>query len=135
LHERGIDICHEAVRHWWDRFGPMFAAELRKRHIHHRSFSQWRWHLDEVFVQISGETSVSCNQTLQGGLIAEFMPAADQFLLLIKGQERIVHGPPNKIRHLPAVDISPPSSGITIFPEACSPTFTPISILRFTAPQ
>ena len=31
LHERGIDICHETVRAWWNRFGPMFAAEIRKR--------------------------------------------------------------------------------------------------------
>ena len=29
LHERGIDLCHETVRFWWDRFGPMFAAETR----------------------------------------------------------------------------------------------------------
>ncbi len=56
LFERGIDICHETVRFWWNRFGPMFAATIRKRRIHHRSFSQWRWHLDEVFVKISGET-------------------------------------------------------------------------------
>ena len=56
LHERGIDICHETVRFWWNRFGPMFAAGIRKRRIHHRSFSQWRWHLDEVFVRINGET-------------------------------------------------------------------------------
>ncbi len=56
LFERGIDICHETVRFWWDRFGPMFAAEIRKRRVHHRSFSQWRWHLDEVFVRINGET-------------------------------------------------------------------------------
>ncbi len=34
----------------------LFAAEIRKRRIHHRSFSQWRWHLDEVFVRINGET-------------------------------------------------------------------------------
>src|ERR1039458_8581095 len=27
LAERGIDICHETVRFWWNRFGPMFAAE------------------------------------------------------------------------------------------------------------
>jgi putative transposase len=27
LFERGIDICHEAVRFWWNRFGPMFATE------------------------------------------------------------------------------------------------------------
>jgi putative transposase len=33
----------------------MFAAETRKRQVHHRSYSKWRWHLDEVFVRINGE--------------------------------------------------------------------------------
>ena len=28
LAERGIDISHETVRFWWNRFGPMFAAEI-----------------------------------------------------------------------------------------------------------
>ena len=55
LFERGIDICHETVHLWWNRFGPMFAAEIRKRRIYHRSYSQWRWHLDEVFIRINGE--------------------------------------------------------------------------------
>lgn len=27
LFERGIDTCHETVRHWWNRFGPMFAGD------------------------------------------------------------------------------------------------------------
>ncbi len=31
LHERGIDISHETVRFWWSRFGPLFAAEIRKK--------------------------------------------------------------------------------------------------------
>ena len=56
LHERGVDISHEAVRFWWNRFGPVFAAEIRKQRIQHRSFSRWRWHIDEVFVKIRGET-------------------------------------------------------------------------------
>jgi putative transposase len=56
LFERGLDICHETVRYWWNRFGPMFAKEIRKRRLHRRPFSQWRWHLDEVFVRINGET-------------------------------------------------------------------------------
>jgi len=56
LFERGIDICHETVRFWWNRFGPMFAAEIRKRRVQHHSYSNWRWHLDEVFVRINGET-------------------------------------------------------------------------------
>jgi len=56
LAERGIDISHETVRFWWNRFGPMFAAEIRKRRVAHmRSFPQWRWHLDEVFVKVNGK--------------------------------------------------------------------------------
>ena len=36
LHERGIDICHETVRQWWMRFGPMFAAEIQIQDDHGR---------------------------------------------------------------------------------------------------
>jgi len=58
LYERGIDICHETVRYWWNRFGPLFAREIRKNRLHpsSRNHSNWRWHLDEVFVKINGET-------------------------------------------------------------------------------
>ena len=57
LHERGIDISYETVRAWWNRFGPMFAAEIRKkRSASMRGSPQWRWHLDEVFVRVNGET-------------------------------------------------------------------------------
>ena len=56
LHERGIDICHESVRYWWNRFGPMFAREIRKKRPRPvPGHSNWRWHLDEVFVKINGE--------------------------------------------------------------------------------
>ncbi len=55
LHERGVDVSHETVRFWWHRFGPMFAAEIRKRRIEGMRSSSWRWHLDEVFVKINGE--------------------------------------------------------------------------------
>jgi putative transposase len=33
LHERGIDISYETVRFWWNRFGPPFAAEIRKSRV------------------------------------------------------------------------------------------------------
>jgi putative transposase len=56
LHERGIEISHETVRFWWNRFGPMFAAEIRRKRIDRmRAFSNWRWHVDELFVKINGE--------------------------------------------------------------------------------
>ncbi|WP_299356883.1 IS6 family transposase [uncultured Shimia sp.] len=55
LHERGIDVSHETIRFWWNRFGPLFASEIRKRRVQQlRSYSNWRWHLDEVFVKING---------------------------------------------------------------------------------
>ena len=71
LFERGIDICHETVRYWWNRFGPMFASEIRKRRIHHRSFSRWRWHLDEAFVKINGETHYLWRAVDQEGEVLE----------------------------------------------------------------
>ena len=55
LFERGIDVGHETIRYWWNRFGPKFAAEIRKRRVDGHNWSNWRWHLDEVFVRINGE--------------------------------------------------------------------------------
>ncbi len=55
LFERGIDISHETIRYWWNRFGPLLAGEIRNRRIKGRNYSNWRWHLDEVFVRINGE--------------------------------------------------------------------------------
>ena len=57
LHECGIETSHETVRYWWNRFGPMFAAELRRKRVDRmRDRKHWRWHLDEVFVKINGVT-------------------------------------------------------------------------------
>lgn len=57
LHERGIAISHETIRYWWNRFGPLFAADIKRKRIQSlRAHSNWKWHLDEVFVKINGET-------------------------------------------------------------------------------
>ena len=65
LAERGIDISHETIRFWWNRFGPMFAAEIRKKRVAHlRRFPQWRWHLDEVFVKINGSSVISGGRSI-----------------------------------------------------------------------
>ena len=56
LHERGIAVSYETVRFSWNRFGPIFAAEIRKKRMDRmRPLSGGRWHLDEVFVKINGE--------------------------------------------------------------------------------
>ncbi|CAN1530873.1 COG3316 Transposase and inactivated derivatives [Sphingomonadaceae bacterium] len=56
LFERGIDLCHETVRLWWNRFGRMFAADIRRRRVQAmRGVRHWRWHLDEMYVKLNGE--------------------------------------------------------------------------------
>ncbi len=54
LHARGTEVIHETVRLWWQRFGPMSAAEIRRKRRSGMRASRRRWHLDEVFVRISG---------------------------------------------------------------------------------
>ena len=72
LFERGIDICHETVRFWWNRFGPLFAADIKRQRISRmRGFRHWRWHLDEMFVKINGETHYLWRAVDQEGEILE----------------------------------------------------------------
>ena len=55
LHERGIDVAHETVRFWWNRFGTIFAAKIRQSRVKAmRSFGHGQWHLDEVFDRSTG---------------------------------------------------------------------------------
>jgi len=55
LHERGVDVSYESVCYWWHRFGSKFASEIKKRRAGGMQSSNWKWHLDEVFVKINGE--------------------------------------------------------------------------------
>ncbi|MEY9988105.1 transposase-like protein [Streptomyces sp. V4I8] len=51
LCERGIQVSYEAIRLWCDRFGPAYAARLRRRQPRPGD----RWHLDEVFIKANGK--------------------------------------------------------------------------------
>ena len=48
LHERGIDISHETVRLWWNRFGPMFAGEIRRRRVNHNRVADTKENLNAI---------------------------------------------------------------------------------------
>ena len=50
LAERGIEVSYESIRRWVTHFGPMIAADLRKR----RPKPHTTWHLDEVYLKING---------------------------------------------------------------------------------
>lgn len=51
-----MEVRHETVRFWWNKFGSMLAAKIRRRHAQHFwAGSIWQSHLDEVFVNIYSE--------------------------------------------------------------------------------
>ena len=50
LAERGIAVSYESVRRWVNHFGPLVAANLRRR----RPKPHATWHLDEVYLKIDG---------------------------------------------------------------------------------
>jgi putative transposase len=52
LLERGIAVTYEAIRHWIQVFGPLYAQALRKTR---GPASAKKWHMDEVRVKIKGE--------------------------------------------------------------------------------
>ena len=68
-----VSICHETIRLWWNRFGPLFAAEIRKRQVHRRWHSNSRWHLDEVFVRINGKSYYLRRAVDHEGEVLEFI--------------------------------------------------------------
>ena len=78
LHERGIDISHESIRLWWNRFEPLFAREIRKKRIHPApKYSNWGWHVNEVFVKINGEILYLWRAVDQEGEVLEaYVPKA-----------------------------------------------------------
>ena len=47
---RGVVVTHETIRSWCAKFGPDYAAQLRRR----RPRPGDKWHFDEVFVGING---------------------------------------------------------------------------------
>ena len=50
LAERGVAVSYETVRRWVNHFAPMIAADLRKRRVKPHT----TWHLDEVYLKITG---------------------------------------------------------------------------------
>ena len=60
LEERGVALSYETVRRWVNHFGPMIAADLRKR----RQKPHTTWHLDEVYLKIDGRMVYLCERSM-----------------------------------------------------------------------
>jgi putative transposase len=70
LFERGIDLSYETVRFWWNRFGPSFAADIRRQRVS-RMKGFKHWHLDEMYVKIGGEMHYLWRAVDQEGEVLE----------------------------------------------------------------
>ena len=90
---RGIVVSHEAIRQWCDRFGPQYAAGLRRR----RPQAGDKWHLDEVYLKINGKRQYLWRAVDQDGNVLDILvqswrnaKAAKWFMAkLMKKQRRV----------------------------------------------
>jgi putative transposase len=86
-------VSHETIRAWCERFGPQYAAALRRR----RPQAGDKWHLDEVFVKISGVRHYLWRAVDQDGTVLDVLvqsrrdaKAAKRFMAkLMKKQRRV----------------------------------------------
>ena len=83
LAERGVQVSYEAIRLWCRKFGPTFAAELRRR----RGRARDCWHLDEVQLKITGKQHWRWRAVDRDGLVLDILvqerrnqEAAERFL-------------------------------------------------------
>jgi putative transposase len=66
---RGVVVTYETIRSWCARFGPDYAARLRRR----RPRPGDKWHLDEVFVKINGATHYLWRAVDQDGDVLDIL--------------------------------------------------------------
>ncbi len=126
LFERGIDICHETIGLWWNWVDPLFAAEIRKRRVHDASYSRWRWHLDEVFVRISGEAHYLWRAVDHEGEVLEVLATKfrDRRAALRFLKRAYDNGPASVLRRRDERDWHPGASGLWKMARQSSREFT-----------
>jgi len=72
LAERGIVLSYETVRQWCQKFGQQYANALRRR----RPKPGDKWHLDEIFIKISGTTHYLWRAVDQDGTVLDVLVQA-----------------------------------------------------------
>ena len=100
LHERGVDVSYESVRYWWYKFGSQFASEIKKRRAGGLQSSNWRWHLDEVFVKINGERHYLWRAVdHEGGVLESYVTKKRDKKAALKFMKKAMrrYGSPNEI--------------------------------------
>jgi len=100
LHERGVDVSYESVRFWWHRFGSQFARQIKKHRTGGIHSSNWKWHLDEVFVKINGERHyLWCAVDHEGEVLESYVTKNRDKKAALKFMKKAMrrYGSPNEI--------------------------------------
>jgi putative transposase len=58
--DRGVSVSYDTIHQWSRKFGQTYANGLRRR----RPRPGDKWHLDEVFIKIAGQTHYLWRTTL-----------------------------------------------------------------------
>ena len=66
---RGVEVSYETIRRWCEKFGQAYASQLRRR----RPRPGGKWHLDEVFVKINGQTHYLWRAVDQDGNVLDIL--------------------------------------------------------------
>ena len=69
LAARGVIVTYETVRQWCKKFGQQYANQLRRR----RAQPGDKWHLDEVFLKINGQTHYLWRAVDQDGNVLDIL--------------------------------------------------------------
>ena len=93
LAQRGVTVTYETIRQWCQRFGPVYARQLRRR----RGRMGDTWHLDEVFVTIQGRQQYLWRAVDEDGDVLDILVPSHRnrraavrfFRTLLKTQGRI----------------------------------------------
>ena len=73
---RGVLVSYEAICRWCEKFGHLYAAGLRKR----RPRTGDKWHLDEVFLKITGVRHYLWRAVDQNGVVINILMQAKRAL-------------------------------------------------------
>jgi putative transposase len=77
---RGVRVTYETVREWCEKFGALYAAQLRKGRPRIGS----KWHLDEVFLKMNGVQHYLWRAVDQNGVTIDILvqPKRDRWAAL-----------------------------------------------------
>jgi len=118
---RGVIVTYETIRQWCTKFGPVYAAGLRRRQPRPGD----KWHLDEVFLTINGRRHYLWRAVDQDGNVLDILvqPRRDA-----KAAKRFFHKLLTKQCRVPRVLVG------TVNLRSCRRSGNHISLIRHTRP-